>query len=305
MTQIAGLLGRWDGYARPRPKVRLRKENRIRTVHASLAIEGNTLSLDQITALIDEKRVAGPKKDILEATNAIEAYERVGSLSPFSERDFLAAHRILMNGLVPDAGKYRSGQVGVLKGSKVSHVAPPAKNIPTLMAQLFAWAKRSDLDSLILSSLVHYEIEFIHPFSDGNGRMGRLWQHRILRDAHPLYEFITIEEMIRRKQKQYYGALEASDRAGSATAFVAYTLGTIHRALEELVEPKNFEGTGPEGRIAFARTHFGKRDFTRGEYLKAVGKISTATASRDLAGAVAAGELRATGKMRLTRYRFK
>ena len=303
--KIAELIGRWDGNARPKPKPKLRKENKILTIQSSLAIEGNTLSLDQVSAILDQKRVIGPKKDIIEVQNAIEAYESLAKLNPESEKDFLRLHGILMENLVDRSGKYRQGQVGVLKGSKVSHVAPPAKQVPLLMQQLFEWIKSSDHDALIVSCVAHYEIEFIHPFLDGNGRIGRLWQSLILQKKYPIFEFVPIESVIRKNQKKYYESLEKSDRYGDSTTFLNFMMHSILQALEEVVYSKNFETSTIADRAEVARQHFQSKEFSRSDYIKIVGNISTATASRDLQLLKEGGKIQVQGDKRTAKYVFK
>lgn len=272
---------------------------------SSLAIEGNTLSLDQVSAILDEKRVIGPKREIIEVQNAIRAYESLARLDSCSEKDFLKLHGILMKDLLEQSGKYRSGQVGVLKGAKVSHVAPPAKMVPGLMKQLFDWIRTSDHDALIVSSIAHYEIEFIHPFADGNGRIGRLWQSLVLQKKYPIFEIVPIESVIRKNQKEYYEALEKSDRAGDSTRFLAFMMESIYQALSEVVHSKNFDVSTVEDRAEMAEQHFGNREFTRTNYIKVVGNISTATASRDLKQLRVDGRLNIQGDQRTARYRFK
>ncbi len=302
---VSEQIGRWDGASRPKPRVKLRKENRIRSIQSSLAIEGNTLSLEQVTAILENKRVAGPRKDIIEVQNAVLAYELLPKLHPWKEKDFLKLHGVLMKGLIPDAGKIRSGQVGVMKGEKVSHVAPPAVRVPGLIRDLFQFGKRSKMNPLILSSVIHYEIEFIHPFMDGNGRMGRLWQNLVLARSYPVFEFVPVEDSIRQNQKGYYAALEASDRAGDSAPFVRFMLEQMRDALEEVLHPSNFESSGSEDRLALAKERFGDLEFSRAEYLGVVGQISAPTGSRDLAEGVRRGVLISHGDKRTARYRFR
>ncbi len=175
--------------------LRLRRLNRIRTIQGSLAIEGNTLSEAQITAILDGKLVIAPPKDILEARNAIQAYEQFENWLPTEEKHLLQAHRVLMEGLIDDAGRYRNGNVGVMNGDVVVHMAPPANRVKTLMGDLFNWLSATDQHPLIASSVFHYEFEFIHPFADGNGRMGRLWQTLILNQWNRLLAQLPVESM--------------------------------------------------------------------------------------------------------------
>ena len=181
----------------------LRKRNRIRSIQASLAIEGNTLSIDQITAIIENKRVLGPIKEIKEVTNALAVYDQLHTLKPNTEKSFLGAHKILLQGLIPFPGQYRKTGVGIVKGNQLAHVAPPAKNIPFLMKDLFEYLKTSEDHVFIKSCVFHYEMEFIHPFADGNGRMGRLWQTVLLLQEYPLFEFLPFETLISKNQKAY------------------------------------------------------------------------------------------------------
>jgi len=193
-ASIERLLGRCEGLGAATPSPELRRENRVRTVHATSAIEGNTLSLEQVTDILDGKRVRGPAREILEIKNAIAAYDLAQALDAAVERDLLRAHGALMAGLIPDAGRYRRGNVGVLAGSRVAHVAPKAARVPALMTDLLAFIASDRTASLLVRAcVVHYEIEFIHPFSDGNGRLGRLWQHVMLRAHSPVFDHLPAE----------------------------------------------------------------------------------------------------------------
>jgi Fic family protein len=305
-TEIATTLGRYEGLTGNAPQPRLRRANRIRTIQGSVAIEGNTLSLEQVTSLLDHKLVVGPKREILEVRNAIAAYERLADFKPHSTASLKAAHKILMEGLIPDAGKWRKGQVGILKGSKVGHLAPPAARVPALLDELFeTLKKREDIHPLVRASWAHYEIEFIHPFSDGNGRAGRLWQAVHLFDFHPLFEFLPVESTIKDLQAEYYEALERSDRTRDPGAFIEFSLGAIHIALSDLMHELRPEPITPESRLERAREHFGSEKFSRAEYLKQFKTLSTATASRDLALGVEKKLLQRKGDRILARYRFR
>jgi len=213
----------------------LRRSNRIRTIHASLAIENNTLSVEQITAVVNGKRVLGKPGEIAEVRNAYSIYEQLETLNPYSRQDLLRAHRILMEHLVEKSGAYRTGSVGIMRGKDVVHLAPPAENIPSLMNDLLAWLKKTDAHPLIAGAVFHYEFEFIHPFSDGNGRMGRLWQTLILSRWKPMMAYLPVESVVHLKQKQYYHALGESDRQANATPFIEFMLEAIAQALDELV----------------------------------------------------------------------
>src|SRR5574343_701204 len=219
IADISQKMGEVNGSMLVKQVPELRKKNRIRTIQASLAIEGNTLSIEQVTAIIENKRVLGPVKDIKEVNNPIEVYNRMESLKPNSEKSFLSAHKTLMQGLVPHPGQYRKSGVGIVKGNQGADLAPPAKNVPFLMKNLFLYLKDSEDHVLIKSCVFHYEMEFIHPFSDGNGRMGRLWQTLLLIQEYPLFEFLPFETLISKNQKKYYQALSNSDKQGESTIF--------------------------------------------------------------------------------------
>jgi Fic family protein len=291
--------------ASPRPEPRLRRENRVRTIQGSLAIEGNTLSTAQITAILDGKRVVGPQRDIVEVRNAVAIYADAARLDPARPRDLLRAHRGMMRDLIPDAGRFRSSNLGVIHGSRVAHVAPPAARVPELVDRLLAFAGQArDVHGLVKSAVVHYELEFIHPFSDGNGRMGRLWQHVLLLKVHPLFEFVPVESVVRARQEAYYATLQACDRAGTSTAFVEFSLHAILEALEDVSRALVVPARTSRDRLVHARGHFGIREFARTEYRALQKTISTATASRDLREGVADGTLRRRGDKATARYRF-
>ena len=216
--------------------IQLRKENRIQTIHSSLAIENNSLSLEQITAIIDGKRVLGNPNEIQEVKNSIQAYDLLLTLNPYNEKDLLKAHKLMMQDLVENSGKYRTDGVGIFDGEKVVHVAPPAKRIPELMADLFEWLKTSDVHPLIKSCVFHYEFEFIHPFQDGNGRIGRLWQTVILKEWKEVFAWIPVETLIKENQKEYYNALGVSDKSANSTKFIEFMLSIILTTIEEIIE---------------------------------------------------------------------
>ncbi|MGE4442305.1 MAG: Fic family protein [Desulfomicrobium sp.] len=207
--------------------LRLRRINRIRTIQGSLAIEGNSLSEAQITAILEGKRVIAPPREVQEVKNALAAYDLFDTWRPSSEKDLLEAHRILMSGLIDEAGLYRHGGVGVMAGSQVIHMAPPADRVPQLMADLFDWLTATDAHPLIASAVFHYEFEFIHPFADGNGRMGRLWQSLILAHWNPLFAYIPVESLIFEHQAEYYQALQESTRQADSAPFIVFMLRMI------------------------------------------------------------------------------
>lgn len=215
--------------------IRLRKENRIKTIHSSLAIENNSLSLKQITAIIEGKHVLGNPNEIKEVKNSIQAYDLLLSLNPYNEKDLLKAHKLMMQDLVEKNGKYRIDGVGIFDGEKVVHLAPPADRVPELMFDLFKWLKESDVHPLIKSCVFHYEFEFIHPFQDGNGRMGRLWQTVILKEWKEIFAWLPVETLIKEKQKEYYSVLGASDSDANSTKFIEFMLALILNTIEEII----------------------------------------------------------------------
>lgn len=212
----------------------LRRENRIRTIHSSLAIEHNSLSLEQVTAILDGKRVLGNPNEIKEVQNAYDAYELMLRLNPASVDDLLKAHKLMMNGLVSENGKFRFGGVGVFDGEVLIHMAPPAEFVPEHIHNLFAWYQQSELHPLIKSAVFHYEFEFIHPFADGNGRMGRMWHSLLLGKWKDLFFWLPIEELIQSRQKEYYDALGAADKQADSAGFVELMLEIIRDSLTEV-----------------------------------------------------------------------
>ena len=213
----------------------LRRENRIRTIHASLAIENNTLSLEQVTAIIDGKSVIGPPRDIQEVRGAVAAYEKLDTWTQHSMKDLRVAHGLLMHNLMDSPGKLRTGGVGVFQGDKVIHMAPPANLVHGHLEKLFNWLKTTDEHPLITSCVFHYEFEFIHPFDDGNGRMGRLWQTLILSKWKPVLAYMPVETIVRNRQKEYYTSLGQADAQGEATKFIEFMLQALHDTLLDVI----------------------------------------------------------------------
>ena len=194
------------------------------------------MSIEQITAIIEGKRVLGNPNEIQEVKNALQAYELLLTLNSYEEKDLLKAHKLMMNDLVERNGKYRNEGVGVFDGKQVVHLAPPADRVPFLMADLFQWLKNSDVHPLIKSCVFHYEFEFIHPFQDGNGRMGRLWQTVILKDWKGVFAWLPIETLIKENQEEYYKALNSSDSNADSTNFIVFMLQTILNTIKEILE---------------------------------------------------------------------
>ena len=235
ISQISEKIGEISTLENTERTVQLRKKNRIRTIHSSLAIENNSLTIEQITAIIEGKRVLGPPNEIQEVKNAVQAYELLLNLNPYKQNDLLKAHQLMMNDLVKHNGKYRKGGVGIFDGKGVVHVAPPADRVPFLMNDLFDWLKSSDAHPLIKSCVFHYEFEFIHPFEDGNGRMGRLWQTVILTEWKPIFAWLPIETLIKENQKLYYKALGISDSNADSTEFIEFMLSIILKTIKEII----------------------------------------------------------------------
>ncbi len=236
ISRISEKVGEINSLESSPHRVELRKQNRIKTIHSSLAIENNSLSIEQITAIIEGKRVLGSPNEIQEVKNAIQAYELLLSLNPYDEKDLLKAHSLMMKELVNRNGKYRTDGVGIFDGKEVVHMAPPADRVPALMADLFEWLKTSDVHPLIKSCVFHYEFEFIHPFQDGNGRMGRLWQTVILKSWKDVFAWLPVETLVKENQAEYYKALSASDSNADSTLFTEFMLSLILKTIEEIIE---------------------------------------------------------------------
>ena len=231
VEQIGEAIGRAEA-AGVSQNLRLRRINLIRTIRGSLGIEGNTLSEEQVSTILDGKPVIAPLRDIQEVRNAIKAYDQYRQWDPGSESDLLHAHRVLMLGLLDAPGQYRRTVIGVMGGGEVHHIGPPARRVPLLMANLLAWLGSTDEHPLIVSSVFHYEFEFIHPFEDGNGRMGRLWQTLILTRWKSLFAHIPVESLVYARQGDYYEAIRQSSAVGESTPFIAFMLEIIHAALQ-------------------------------------------------------------------------
>ena len=216
------------------PSPMLRKANRIKTIHSSLAIEHNTLSLKQVTAIIDGKHVLGAPNEIQEVKNALQAYHLMSELDAFKEKDLLEAHELMMMALVDKSGQYRQAGVGVFDGDKCIHMAPPADRVPQLMHDLFEWVRKTDVHPLVSSCVFHYEFEFIHPFIDGNGRMGRYWQTMLLSRWKGIFAWIPVETIVKEHQQEYYDVIARCDAAGNSTAFIEFMLRCLLEAMNQM-----------------------------------------------------------------------
>ena len=231
IAKISSQLERYAIRMEQEDTLRLRRANRIKTIHSSLAIEGNTLSEGEVQAVLEGKKVVAPLKEIQEVKNAIKTYELYPKLNPFSIQDLLLAHGTMMSGLVDEVGMFRKGGVGVFDGDKPIHIAPPADRVRDQMSGLFGWLETADDHLLIRSCVFHYEFEFIHPFADGNGRIGRLWQSLILGRLNPIFEHLPVENMVYSNQQAYYHAINRSSDLGDSGPFIDFMLEEILNAL--------------------------------------------------------------------------
>ncbi|PID47761.1 MAG: cell filamentation protein Fic [Proteobacteria bacterium] len=234
MVQIAEKTGRLQSDYEQ--QLHLRKNNRLRSIQASLAIENNSMTLEQVTDIVAGRRVLGQPKEIQEVKNAFDAYEHIPHFSPYSVDNFLTAHRLMTQGLVDSAGQFRSGDVGIFdtKGNVV-HMGARPDFVPRLISDLLAWASNDDTPALIKSCVVHYEIEVIHPFADGNGRMGRLWQTVVLSADNPIFAWLPIETMVYEHQSDYYKTLAKADKNNDSTVFIEFMLSVILQTIEGYV----------------------------------------------------------------------
>ncbi len=265
VAEIGEVIGSYTVLAEQSLTPRLRRENRVRTIHASLAIENNTLTLEQVTAVIAGKRVLGHPREIQEVQNAFAAYEAMGGWEPASRKHLLAAHGMFMSALMDHPGVFRSGDAGIFRGEQVVHMAPPADRLPHLVGQLLDWLKRTREHPLVASCLFHYELEFIHPFADGNGRMGRLWQTLILRNWKPLLAFLPVETVIRDRQEEYYRVLAEADARADITPFVEFMLKVLLDALSEAVDIDHVSD-----QVALLIEALGSKELSRMDLMKAL-----------------------------------
>lgn len=279
VAEISEIVGRITSWEHMNANPKLRRNNRIRTIHASLAIENNTLSLEQVTAIINGKRVLGAPAEIREVQNAYQAYDQLLSFDPYSLNDLLRAHRMLMNDLVSEAGVFRSSGVGVFNGERLIHMAPPAELVHGQISDLLAWARNSKTHPLIKSCVFHYEFEFIHPFADGNGRMGRMWHTLLLYQWKPLFAWLPVESVIRERQEEYYAALRMADSVGQSTPFVEFLLDAVLDALHEIEADAAPEANAsPTLRLLLEK--LGDEELSAGELMQRLGLKNRAAFSR-------------------------
>lgn len=300
VAEIAELLGRLTSTAALSASPTLRRSNRIRTIHGSLAIEQNTLSLEQVTAVLNGKRVLAPPKDIVEVKNAYEIYEQLGQLDPYSIDDLLLAHGVMLRGLVDEAGAFRTRPVGVVdQEGRILHFGTLPQYVPGLVSELLDWARTSEAHMLIRSCVFHYELELIHPFADGNGRVGRLWHTLLLYQWNSIFAWLPVESIIHARQQEYYAAINVSNEAGESTEFILFMLSAIRSSLieaisvsDEMSDDVRDEVRPPlavrqELVLQFLKTH----PTIRNADVQALCHVSSATANRILAGMAAEGRL--------------
>ena len=257
VAEISALIERYTIAQEAADSLKLRRANKIKMIQSTLAIEGNTLSLKQVTDIIDGKRVVAPLREIQEVKNAIAAYDLFSELDPFSVPDLLKTHNVMMTALIEEPGKFRNGGVGVSDGKQIVHIAPPAALVPGQIKDLFHWLKSAPDHLLIKSCVFHYEFEFIHPFADGNGRLGRLWQSLILTQLNPVFQTLPVETMVHDNQPEYYRAINASSAKNDCGIFVDFMLNEILNALKQHISGTSIETGNPV--LDFIINHPGSR----------------------------------------------
>lgn len=296
IAEIAELVGKLTSTNQLSANPTLRRTNRIRTIHGSLAIELNTLSLEQVTAVLNGKQVLAPPKDIAEVKNAYEIYERLEELDPYSVDDLLTAHGIMTRGLVDESGVFRSKPVGVVdQEGHVLHFGTLPQYVPNLVMELLDWVKNSDVHMLIRSCVFHYEFELIHPFANGNGRVGRLWHTLLLSKWNPAFAWLPVESIIHDRQQEYYEAINASNNAGESTVFIEFMLSAIKASLMDAINTSDEMSDGAMDKATvrwrqiekFLETH----EFIMNADVRALCGVSAATANRVLAGLTAERKL--------------
>lgn len=296
VAEIAELTGKLSSTNKFSANPMLRRTNRIRTIHGSLAIEQNTLTLEQVTAVLNGKQVLAPPKDIAEVKNAYEIYERLDELNPYSVDDLLTAHSIMTRGLVDESGVFRSKPVGVVdQEGHVLHFGTLPQYVPDLVMELLDWVKNSDVHMLIRSCVFHYEFELIHPFADGNGRVGRLWHTLLLSKWNPAFAWLPVESIIHNRQQEYYESINASNAAGESTVFIEFMFSAIKASLIDAINTSDEMSDGPMDKAAmrweriekFLETH----PYIMNADIRALFNVSAATANRILATLTTEGKL--------------
>ena len=296
IAEIAELVGHVNATAGLSTNPTLRRTNRIRSIYSSLAIEQNTLSLEQVTAVLNGKRVIAPPKDIAEVKNAYEIYEMMDSLNPYSVDDLLNAHAVMTRGLVEESGCFRSGPVGVVdKQGNILHFGTLPDYVPGLVNELLDWTRDCDYHMLIKSCVFHYELELIHPFADGNGRIGRLWHTLLLTQWKPMFAWLPIESIIHDRQEEYYNAINQSNYDGESTAFIEFMLSAIKASLMDAINMIDAMSDGTMDKDTLRRMQIKKylesHEFIMNADVRMICDVSAATANRVLAGLVDDGKL--------------
>lgn len=300
ISEISELIGIISAMDVTKNSPQLRKENRIKSITGTLAIEGNTLSVEQVSDIIEGKRVMGSVREIAEVHGAIAAYESLNRWNPSCSNDLLEAHKLLMGEILKNAGTYRKNNIGVHKGDEIVHVAPQPHIVSELMDNLFGWLEKCDEHSLISSSIFHYEFEFIHPFSDGNGRMGRLWQTLILSRYRDIFEFLPLESIIKEHQEGYYKALGDADSRSESTPFIEFMLEAIYKTLlkEKSNVPKNVPKNVPLNRLEKICVLIQENKDITVDQLAGLCNVSSKTIKRDMAKLKNDGRLKRIGGLK-------
>jgi len=307
--EIGELVGKISAEKKFEKNLTLRRKNRIKTIYSSLAIEQNTLTLEQVTDVINGKRVLAPLKDIKEVQNAYEIYERIDELDENSVKDLLLAHKIMTSELIKESGRFRSKNAGVYQGDKLIHMETLPEYIPELINNLFLWLKNSKEHPLIKAAVFHYEFEFIHPFQDGNGRIGRLWHSLILSKWKKIFAWLPVESLVQKYQKEYYIAINNSNRNGESTEFILFMLRIINETLIELIETEKMTDklTGKmtdknEERTKLVIKYLNQNNSINNKDAKNLLDISEATARRFLNKLVKENILEAVGEYKARKY---
>ena len=303
--EIGELVGKISAEKEFEKNLTLRRENRIKTIYSSLAIEQNTLTLEQVTDVINGKRVLAPLKDIKEVQNAYEIYERLEELDENSVKDLLLAHKIMTSELIKESGRFRSKNAGVYQGDKLIHMGTLPEYIPELINNLFLWLKNSKEHPLIKAAVFHYEFEFIHPFQDGNGRIGRLWHSLILSKWKKIFAWLPVESLVQKYQKEYYISINNSNRDGESTEFILFMLRIINETLIELIETEKMTGKMTdknEERTKLVIKYLNQNNSINNKEAKNLLDISEATAKRFLNKLVKENILEAVGEYKARKY---
>ena len=303
--EIGELVGKISAEKEFEKNLTLRRENRIKTIYSSLAIEQNTLTLEQVTDVINGKRVLAPPKDIKEVQNAYEIYERLDELNENSVKDLLLAHKIMTSELIKESGRFRSKNAGVYQGDKLIHMGTLPEYIPELINNLFLWLKNSKEHPLIKAAVFHYEFEFIHPFQDGNGRIGRLWHSLILSKWKKIFAWLPVESLVQKYQKEYYITINNSNRDGESTEFILFMLRIINETLIELVENKKTTDKMTDKnreRIKLVIKYLSQNNSINNKDTQNLLNISEATAKRFLNKLVKENILEAVGEYKARKY---